>query len=313
MLPKFWEGLGGKLADRWSEGLVGAPSLFYLGGVLAYLMRFGAHGIEKWYRALDEPLKVAALIAVPVIPLVTFAILRPWTFSVLRLLEGYWPEWVPFRDALIRHLSKPVDIAAFQWQQLNAKGLEALTPVERREYVAADRRVRRMPVNPDDRMATRLGNVLRASENLPNSKYGLDAVVCWPRLWLVLSEASRAEISAARATLDSAVHAWMFGVLFISWTIVGFVPGPTPSSPWMIWPVAVGLLAAALAYHSAIIAAEVYGDLIESAYDLYRFSLYEQLRFPSPTATTDEAAAGEGLTEYLARGQTAKRISLTKP
>ena len=40
--------------------------------------------------------------------------------------------------------------------------------------------------------------------------------------------------------------------------------------------------------------AETFGDLMEAAYDLYRISLYEQLRWPLPQDPDDEVAMGEG-------------------
>jgi hypothetical protein len=48
--------------------------------------------------------------------------------------------------------------------------------------------------------------------------------------------------------------------------------------------------------------ATLYGDLIESAFDLYRFSLYQSLRFPLPKTIAEEEALGLKVTEYLYRG-----------
>ena len=49
-------------------------------------------------------------------------------------------------------------------------------------------------------------------------------------------------------------------------------------------------------------AAQVYGDLLKAAFDLYRFQLYESLHWPKPTTPDDERVSGESLTGYLWHG-----------
>jgi len=44
------------------------------------------------------------------------------------------------------------------------------------------------PAESDRHMPTKLGNILRAAELRSKDKYGLDAVICWPRLWLLLPD-----------------------------------------------------------------------------------------------------------------------------
>jgi hypothetical protein len=41
---------------------------------------------------------------------------------------------------------------------------------------------------------------------------------------------------------------------------------------------------------------------MESSFDLYRFALYEQLRWPLPSDPDSERRAGKQLTEYVWRG-----------
>ena len=48
--------------------------------------------------------------------------------------------------------------------------------------------------------------------------------------------------------------------------------------------------------------AETFGELMESTFDLYRFALYEQLRWPLPKNPDMERKAGMSLTEYIWRG-----------
>ncbi len=76
--------------------------------------------------------------------------------------------------------------------------------------------------------ATPIGNILRAAERRPADKYGLDTITVWPHLWLLLPEDNRQELRAARTSLDTAVAAATWGLLFCVFT--PFTPWPSLSA-----------------------------------------------------------------------------------
>lgn len=124
---------------------------------------------------------------------------------------------------------------------------------------------------PAQRMPTRLGNVLRAAELRPGSRYGLDAVTCWPRLWLLLPKDSRQEVAAARTGLYLSVQSWLCGVAFSVFVV------------WAWWAPVVGLTVAWVTYYTRMLAAaRTYGTLIESCFDIHRGLLYAALNWPRP-------------------------------
>ena len=149
-------------------------------------------------------------------------------------------------------------------------------------------------------MPTKLGNILRAAENRPSERYGLVTTICWPCLWLLLPDDTKKEITEARATLDTAARIIFWSILFLVWTF------------WAWWVPLVTIVVAFWAYRWALSAAEVYGDLLEAAFDLHRFSLYEALRFPSPNDTSEEKKRGEQLTAYLFYGLVAEPVRFHK-
>jgi hypothetical protein len=59
--------------------------------------------------------------------------------------------------------------------------------------------------------------------------------------------------------------------------------------------------------------AQVFGDLIEAAYDLHRTLVYRQLRWPLPGNPAEEQATGAALTSYLRRGSDATGPAFTPP
>lgn len=292
MLTEFWQGLGAKLSERWVS-MVFAPAFgFWFGGFLAFISRFGWTPFEQWFLQASEPLQIALLVAALLLITASAAAIRPFILPVLRLLEGYWPRWL--RHRVLHWQNRRVERDEQHWQRLAIKaeaggGLAALTLAEREDYAKLDQRLRMLPAHPARRLPTRLGNILRAAEDRPRERYGLETVTCWPRLWLLLPDTARSELSAARASLDTAASLWIWGVLFIAWTI------------WAWWALPVALAVTLCAYRSALNTAAVYSDLLEAAFDLHRTKLYTALRFPLPD-TTDEVAHGERLTEYLQRG-----------
>ncbi len=179
------------------------------------------------------------------------------------------------------------------------------------ELATLDWRQHHLPL-PDQLMPTRLGNILRAAEQRPLEKYGLDAIICWSRLWLLLPDAVKQELQTARADLNTAARVWLWSMLFMGWGVwaVGSIALGLTSGLWPIplglilglWPIPVGLTSAFFAYRWAIAAATLYGDLIDATFDLYRRLLYDSLRWSLPPDPDEERRVGRELTEYLWRG-----------
>jgi hypothetical protein len=113
-------------------------------------------------------------------------------------------------------------------------------------------------------------------------------------MWLLLPESARQEITDARRQLNLAASVVVWGLLFCLWAI------------WTWWALLVGVAVSALAYYIWVLSsAQLYGDLLESAFDLYRKCLYDALRWPIPKNPAEELKLGSALTEYLWRGSDA--------
>lgn len=139
-----------------------------------------------------------------------------------------------------------------------------------RDLVKLDRQLRRIPLLPQQRMPTRLGNVLRSAESRPARKYGLDGAVRWPQLWLVLPDSTRGEVAEARSRLNQAAAGTVWGTLLLIWTV------------WTWSAPVAAVIAACVCYLALLLVATSYTDLIEAAWDLHRTLLYRALRWPLP-------------------------------
>ncbi|MGC9964245.1 MAG: hypothetical protein ABSE08_02450 [Syntrophobacteraceae bacterium] len=223
-------------------------------------------------------------------------VIHPLQLSMVRLLEGYWGSsrlgsllfrfGVKFhgqrRDNLEKAQSQegPDDPSASIAAQISRAALEL-----RRSY-------------PDqDLLPTALGNVLRAAEDLPGTRYGLDATVIWPRLYPLLPKELTAILADQRNQLDLAVRFCFVFLLavpisaFFLWRY----------DWWLLIPAACAAMAW-VSYRSAISAALGYGDGINTAFDLYRFKLYEVLHLPLPDDRDTEKEANLQLAKFWLQG-----------
>lgn len=295
MLAAFWEAVGDKLADRWAA--ISVPALiFWLGGLAAWTYhRGGLHtlGTQKWLAGQTTIIQAAVILTALLGVAASGILIARAATPALRLLEGYWPGWTsPLRRRLCDRLAERAAAEAPAWQRAQARLQEAdPTAEDLAAYARLERRRRRRPASAAYFMPTPIGNILRAAERRPVDKYGLDTVAVWPHLWLLLPEATRAELRAARAAVDTAVVTAIWGILFCAFT------------PFTWLAVPIGLAIAAIAVTRVTpVRAQAFGELIEAAYDLHRTAIYHQLRWPLPANPQEEHRSGAQLTTYLRRG-----------
>jgi hypothetical protein len=172
--------------------------------------------------------------------------------------------------------------------------------VERRRKIKLDHRLRRYPKR-DRILPTQLGNILCAGETRPIDKYGLDAVTCWPRLWLLLPKENREDLASARSALDDGARLSLWSVLTLVW------------APWVWWLAPIALMAAVLSYRIALEAASTFALLVAASFDIRRILLYDALGWPKPKTPVDEQRAGRELTKYIQRGSDDSAPTLVFP
>lgn len=295
MLSEFLTELTKGLPGRWLERMSGPAFLFWVGGLLIV---FGpAELAARWpeWLALPAPVQVGALVAALLVLNASAVVMERLRLPLLYLLEGYWPPPLHYLAAwLVAWNQRRAQRQRRRWSDLMQKRdvhQQPLTRRERDELACLEQALHDIPRDLPDLMPTALGNILRAAETRIWQRYGLDAVLLWPRLWLLLPDEVRQQIATARAALDRLVEAWGWGLLFFIWTY------------W--WPGA-ALIAIAWMFLAARLArqpARTFAILVQSAFDLYRWRLYEALHWPLPTAMGEtEIVAGQALTRYIQRG-----------
>lgn len=283
-----WETLSSKLADQWLAALLTPAFAFWVGGAALTLMeRHAWRRALTWLEWQETSFQILLLAAVILLAGLSAFVVQRFTWAALRLLEGYWPDWLA--ELILTRKRKRIEKLEARFASLSER-FDDLNPQECREYQALEARLFWIPSEPSDLMPTALGNILRTAESRPRIKYGLDGVLCWSRLWLLLPPLARQELSEARARLDAAAQLWIWGVLFCLWSFSS------------LWALPIGIVTAAFAYRSALESGVLYGELIDAAYDLYRREIYTALRWPLPRNPAGERELGKEITSYLLRG-----------
>lgn len=296
MMTSFWKSIGTELGKRWLATIFVPAFMFWVGGLIIFInsrLSWAAlKEFETYFLALPAYAQAMPLIGAFVVMLISGALVRTFANHIIRFLEGYWPAWLGLiRKALVRMQRTRIQEQEQRWQELANKDEEERTSEERSEFIGLDWRLKSVPESEHDLMPSRLGNILKASETRPRERYGIDPVICWPRLWLVLPDSVKKELGEARAQLDTAAQLVMWSILFAVWAIY--------------WPWALLITAAAtlLSYRMALQAAAVFGELVESTYDTHRHLLYQAARWPLPTTAEQEKVLGEKLTRLFLRGE----------
>lgn len=139
------------------------------------------------------------------------------------------------------------------------------------------------PVRESSILPTRLGNVIRAFEGYAKSRYGIDAIVLWPRLVQELPKEFTESLDGAKSSFDFMLNCSILStVCAVAATIAGLVRNHpfdwSHAFPWLSWTVFF-LALAYLFYQAAINRAASWGTQVKVAFDLYRFDLLSGLGY----------------------------------
>jgi len=217
-------------------------------------------------------------------------IAEPLQLTLIRWLEGYWGEsW------LGRLLAAP-GTAFHRARRSRLDRRQQRRGGDRRRAAAREAAARKLRAYPPAAavLPTKLGNVLRAAEYRAGSRYGLETVTAWPRLYPVLSDRVAAGLDDLRDQLDLSVR---FCTVFLIATVISVAL--LAQYGWWLAVAAGTFTLAVLSYQGAVGAAGSYGQAMAAAFDLHRFDLLTALHLPLPADLISEVHANEELSSFL--------------
>ncbi|MER5853154.1 hypothetical protein ABT126_40965 [Streptomyces sp. NPDC002012] len=267
--------LGKKIADRWLTTLF-LPGLIWV-GTAALAWRLGwAHALdpraaEPLIRQFEGSHPAGQSVAVALGALtaaMSAGLTATGVAAIVRMVRPLAARTAPARRC--RDLRRRRwDRAGRHAEQLEADALAAAVGSVTVGPEIAEARARQDAISLEQpRHATWVNDRLRANAVRIHRAYGLDITLVWPRLWALLPDALRADITAAQGAYAAAE-------VIIGWAVLYAVLG-------LVWGPALLIALAVLAVGSmrARSATEVLCQLVEAATDLYGPALAEQLRIP---------------------------------
>jgi hypothetical protein len=160
-----------------------------------------------------------------------------------------------------------------------------------------------MPPGREDVMPTMLGNVLKAAEVYPATRYHLDAVLIWSRLQPELPAECSDSLQVAKTSLDLMVTLSasfiVFGIPLTLWILVRWSPYLPPWVALITFLLTIGL--SWISYLNAVQAGIQYGERIKAAFDLYRWKVLQSLHLKLPENFKQEQQLWEEVCGLLAR------------
>jgi len=158
---------------------------------------------------------------------------------------------------------------------------EKYQKTDRPKYLEATVEKRKFPINKEGQyealLPTRLGNSITAYESYPDSRYGMDSIFYWYRIWLALDKDLKEEIDNRAALADSAVYTsfalfvsslfWLtYAILSVSQvTTIKYLPRPAIS--WSVF--LFFLISGYLIYRMSVIIHNQFGEVFKSVFDIH--------------------------------------------
>ncbi|WLW53344.1 hypothetical protein [Streptomyces sp. YU58] len=300
----FFQQLAKALADRWISLLV-LPGAFFLGAVWlsVTLGHADAWNVALLTRRADSTATSIAGLSSGAQALLVVAVLagasgvgfvvQTLAGVTRRVWLGPWPR--PFAPVAAARTAR----RRARWHRLveERRALEDASPARRtREQQdridTAAHRVTRLAMAEPGR-PTWMGDRVHAVESIAYHRYGLDLAYGWSRLWLVLPDAARAELTAAHTAFAAAVATGTWAVPYLLLTAV-----------W--WPallVAAGIGLTGWARARAAVADLT--TLTEATLDLHGRTLAAALGIGDPTEATGPLTISEGerVTDLVRKGR----------
>lgn len=254
-----------------------------------------------WNRA--SSLSIGEALALLVTVTLTAILLQPLQLPLLRFMEGYWPPplnhhsisaWQRWRQ---RQLLKRADLRLQDEAPSTAKP-PSLDQEQLQRAGEAGRVARqRFPLSPHLIRPTGLGNVLAAMEDTAGRRYGMDAVIVWPRLYLVLSEEVRALVDDRRNMFDASAR--MAATMLV--TAIASVVLLSGADWWMLLAL-LPLGISVLAYLAAVQGGLAFAEAVHVAFDLHRGDLLDRLRMPEPASFSSEHELCQRWSDFWRQG-----------
>ena len=158
-----------------------------------------------------------------------------------------------------------------------------------------------IPMDKRRILPTRMGNVFATIEEYPSVRYGMDAMVYWPRLIPVIPNEYAKIISNENINFTVLLNLSLLIGLFALEIFANYLLGDPKWSTLLLG--GIFLLIFYLFYNFSIKSLITMGELVKTCFDLFRYEILRQMKIEVPEDIEDEKYLWFSLTNYIASGE----------
>jgi hypothetical protein len=188
-------------------------------------------------------------------------------------------------------------------QQMDALALQIEAAYENLEAKDPEQH---LPLRPSRVTPTQLGNIFAVIEEYPFDRYGIDAVLLWPRLRSLLDEAAPLQVerlSNQKIVLDMSLNLSLLSALTALETAVTWLLLSSANRTTLLALLLAGVLLSWLFYQAALLAARTFGYIVMSCFDFYRGLVLDRFGLMRPSDLLQEQVVWLKLAAFLRRGE----------
>jgi hypothetical protein len=261
-----------------------------LGGIIVLALFVGSDQMDAWVDGLDAvEQSIAAVIVLLQITMFAF-VLRAMTQPIAEFFAGTaMPK--RFADWSTRGQRRAKRAAE---RLLGAN--EPAASLHRRP--AGQRLDQFFPQNDADLQPTLVGNILARAAEHPRLTYAMEGSLWWPRLSPLLPAYFQDTLGGTQAPFMALLNLSVVfsGLGVLGLVVLGFAGGQ--------WPLAIafltgGAVISRLCYRAAVSQAVTFANMLQVAFDLYRFEVLKQMDQDVPGDLEAERALWQRLTLQL--------------
>ena len=219
-----------------------------------------------------------------------------FNFTIIRILEGYFgwdsPILKPLKQIKVLEKKKLYNNLLRQ----KAYYMNSIIGKNAVQYLDTY-----FPNNKDSILPTRLGNAIKAFEDYPSLRYGIDSVALWPRLAPILVENKYIEfVSQQKSSFDFLINL-MIATIICSFELV-YLCIYLNKILFCIFILIASFLSIKFLYFGIINGAVQWGFSVRVAFDLYRKDLWTLLRLKSVNTFSDEINRWKEISNLISSG-----------
>lgn len=271
--------------------------------------------------------------------ILTFAIVLGFTLTslntfLLKIFEGYILVWrFPFfRKSELRSYKKMRHQIKLVQKRIRSikdqKSQFAEKMVERLDAKLYKLEIKfhyRFPEKEEEVLPFKFGNILKAAETYPMARYSMDSVPIWTRLLHVITPSYDSKIEQTHNQLSFLVNCAVLSILFsilgiaaalyqfiLAYIAAGsinlgiyFISVNLPFNDYFqraivyILVFIFSIFLSIIFHRASLLSVDEFGQMIRSAFDLFRFDLLKQLHLPLPNNSNNEIDTWTITTELM--------------